>query len=180
MCIINAFGAPKNICAAFTGYRPEKIRLSPSLGNPEEYIRGILNPVIIELYGQGVRVFLSGMAEGFDLWAAAAVLSLRDSGICPDAVVAAVIPYRGQPANYSVRSKELYGYVCDNASYGITLSECYYLECFYRRNDYLVENSNIIIAYYDGQSGGTRYTVRKAGKSGVPVINICARELTLF
>lgn len=179
MELISDIGVPKTACASFTGYRPEKMRL-PLCCNPEEYVRSLVRPFIEQQYRAGVRLFMSGMAEGFDLWAAAEVLALCESGACPQVEIAAVIPYAGQAARYSSRSSELYDYVSRNATHQIILSENYYPECFYRRNDYLVENAGVILAYYDGQSGGTRYTVRMAGKCGIPVINVCECQFTLF
>lgn len=179
MEFIHTLGTSKNTCAAFTGYRPQKMKL-PSNIDPEKYVRKLVRPAIVELYGKGIRIFMSGMAEGFDLWAAAEVLSLRDAGVCPDAEVVAVIPFVGQPAKFSVQTKELYDYISINALHRVVISQNYYPECFYQRNDYLVDNASTVIAFYDGQSGGTRYTVRRASKLGIPVINICARELELF
>jgi hypothetical protein len=61
---------------AFTGYRPEKIALSS--GNPhiEQEIRTALRTALVDMYAEGFRIFLSGMAQGFDLWAAEETLAL--------------------------------------------------------------------------------------------------------
>ena len=57
--------------AAFTGHRRYD-------GECDDALRAVVR----ELYGRGFRVFWSGMALGFDLAAAEAVLALR--GNCPD------------------------------------------------------------------------------------------------
>ncbi|HIW97753.1 MAG TPA: DUF1273 domain-containing protein [Candidatus Tidjanibacter gallistercoris] len=176
---INALGLPRARCAAFTGYRPAKFRLSFPAGDAEAHVRRLLRPAVRELYDRGVRMFLSGMAEGFDLWAAEEVLSLRDAGLCPDAGVVAVIPFRGQERRYDVPFREAYRHVCERASVVEVLAAHYYPECFYRRNDYLVDNSSVLTGYYDGQRGGTAYTVRRALGIGIPFVNLCVRE-TLF
>jgi hypothetical protein len=41
------------------------------------------------------------------------------------------------------------------------------------RNDYLVENSSVLVAWFDGQPrGGTAYTVRRARRKGVRIENL--------
>ena len=98
------FGFGRTECAAFTGYRPAKFLAAFPQGDARQRVGELLRPVVAGLYDLGVRLFLSGMAEGFDLWAAAEVLALRDRGRCPDAAVAAVIPFRGQERGYAPAS----------------------------------------------------------------------------
>ena len=41
------------------------------------------------------------------------------------------------------------------------------------RDDFLVENSSMIVAYYDGRNrGGTFYTMNQAERHQVPVVNL--------
>ena len=41
------------------------------------------------------------------------------------------------------------------------------------RNDYLVDNSSVLVAWFDGQPrGGTAYTVRRARRKGVRTENL--------
>lgn len=175
-----SFEVPNGLCAAFTGYRPEKIRLSIASGDARRLIGQSVRRGVSELYDRGVRYFLTGMAEGFDLWAAREVLSLRDEGRCPEAEVVAVIPFRGQPANYPQHAREEYRYILSHATHAVVLSESYYKECFHRRNDFLVAHSSVVVCYYDGLSGGTRYTVNAAKRKGLPLINLCCHQPTLF
>ncbi|HJE09387.1 MAG TPA: DUF1273 domain-containing protein [Tidjanibacter sp.] len=174
------FGFGRTECAAFTGYRPAKFLAAFPQGDARQCVGELLRPVVAGLYDRGVRLFLSGMAEGFDLWAAAEVLALRDRGRCPDAAVAAVIPFRGQERGYAPASLDEYRFICARAVAVRVLSDRYYPECFYRRNDFLVDNASVVVGYYDGQRGGTAYTFRRAYSRGVPVVNICSGEPALF
>ena len=55
----------------------------------------------------------------------------------------------------------------------IVLSDTYYKGCLLRRNDFMLQHSNFVIAYYDGkQKGGTYYTCREARKRGMTVVNL--------
>ena len=60
---------------------------------------GILRAVVYRLWSEGFRFFLSGMACGFDLAAAEAVLALR--GECAGMELVAVVPFAGQPESFS-------------------------------------------------------------------------------
>lgn len=177
---INFFGFERRTCTAFTGYRPCKFTVSFPRGGAHTSVVDMLRPVIRELYEGGMRYFLSGMADGFDLWAASEVLALRDSGDCPDVKVVAVVPYRGQARGYGVDAKLLYDYVMREACRVEVLAERYYPECFHHRNAFMVNNASCVVCYYDGQSGGTRHTVRLAHRNGLRIINLCETQLDLF
>lgn len=164
---------------AFTGYRPEKIRLSSANPAIEAEIRGGLRAVLEELYALGYRTFLSGMAEGFDIWAAQEVLGLRESGRCPDMELVAVVPFEGQPAGFTPAFRQAHESILGRAREAVVLAPRYYQGCYEARNDYLVENSSVVVCYFDGQPGGTMYTVKKARRHGLRVINLL-ESLTLF
>ena len=55
----------------------------------------------------------------------------------------------------------------------IILSEYYYTLCFLDRDEFMVENASLLIAFYDGrEKGGTYYTFQKANCLGILVVNI--------
>ena len=67
------------------------------------------------------------------------------------------------------------------------LAPAYHRGCYAVRNDFLVDNARVLVAWYDGSPGGTRYTVRRALGRGLEVVNLCpaapvppAPEPTLF
>ncbi len=167
-------------CVAFSGYRPEKMERSFRRGGDESSVCAAIRDEVIFRYENGARMFLSGMAEGFDLWAAREVVRLVREGVCPAAGLVAVVPYRGQAAGYSPVFGKLYEEMLEAASRVAVLSERYYKDCFLRRNDWLVDNAAVLICYYDGLPGGTRYTVRRAVRERLSVVNLCDRELPLF
>lgn len=129
--------------------------------------------MIDNLCTQGYHTFLSGMAEGFDLIAAEEVL--RQKKEYPYIRLVAVIPFRGQADRYTEEDRQRYNNILEQADEIIYLSEHYFSGCFLRRNDYLLEHSARLLAYYDRiPSGGTAYTVRKAiTERKMNVINVC-------
>ncbi len=166
------------LSVAFTGYRPEKIALSSSNPLIEHEIRAALRVVLADMYGKGYRTFLSGMAQGFDLWAAEETLALAGSPAFGEMKLIAVVPFRGQPSRYPSSAAASYENILARAARVVVLSEHYYQGCYKVRNDFLVANASALICYFDGQDGGTKYTVAKARKEGLQIFNIC--NPTLF
>ena len=130
-----------------------------------------LEKVIKENHTKGVQNFLCGMAVGFDLLAAEAVLKVKKE--LPDIILTAVVPFRLQYERWSEREKLRYHSITSRADNVVVLSEHYYNGCLLRRNDYMLSLCNGVIAYYDGTpKGGTYYTVRKARQMKLPVLNL--------
>lgn len=143
----------------------------------------VLCRVIRELYARGFRRFLSGMAVGFDLAAAEAVVAYRER--MPGLQLVAVVPFKGQQAHFSAADCDRYERVLMAADEVVVLSDCYYPGCYAVRNNFLVDHAALVVAWYDGSAGGTRQTVLRARKQGLEVYNsysgevLCA-EPTLF
>lgn len=151
---------------AFTGHRSERIRQASML-----YLYLDIVSQVRRLYRLGYRYFLSGMAEGFDLLAAQAVAGLKAE--YTDIHLIAVVPFRHQPDRYRPGNKSLYNRIMKIADEAVVLREDYHKGCFHRRNDYLIDNSEIVLAYWDKQPyGGTYYTVGKAQMMNRIIINI--------
>lgn len=150
--------------AAFTGHRFISYSKYPSL-------KASLRQTIKTLYTQGIHNFYCGMAIGFDMFAAEAVLSLKAE--LQELTLIAVVPYRGQSEKWSDTNRSRYNAILCKADQTILLSENYYKGCLLRRNDYMLSQSSCIIAYFDGNNeGGTFYTCRKAAELNLPVKNI--------
>ena len=142
---------------------------SPGDRDPEAILRR-LTAIVRELAQDGFTDFLCGMAEGFDLMAGEAVLSLREE--FPQLRLTAVIPFPGQADGFAAATRELYERVLSAADEKITVCPQYSADCFHRRNDYLVYNASALVCYYNGSKGGTQYTVRRALRNGLRVINL--------
>lgn len=150
---------------AFTGHRQERITTDRNTLSTELY------RTISELYQQGYTTYLTGMAQGFDLLAAEAVWQFRNDTHA-DIRLIAVIPFRTQFGRFSPEDKHRYIRITSVAEC-IILSDDYYRGCFHRRNDYLIDNAAVVVAYYDQTpSGGTHYTVQQAIHRGMNIINL--------
>lgn len=145
--------------AAFTGHRT----YDGSAGD-------LLRRTVGELYARGYRTFLSGMAVGFDLAAAEAVAACRDT--MPGLRLVAVVPFAGQEVRFPAAGRERYRRVIAAADEVVVLSPVFHRGCYAVRNDYLVDHSSAVVAWYDGSAGGTHYTVRCAKRRGAEVLHL--------
>ena len=119
-------------------------------------IRTKLRQEILNAIREGYTHFISGFANGTDLIFAEIVVALK--GEYPITLEAA-IPCSGRMNTPNVDFQRLIGY-CDVVK---ILSERYFKGCFMRRNCYMVDASQRVIAVYDGRAtGGTAATVRYA------------------
>ena len=143
---------------AFSGYRTEKL---PENIDP---IRINLKNVVAECIEDGYNTFLCGMADGFDLMSAEIVLEFKKS---TDIKLICVIPF-----DDGREKSALYSSILEQSDDKIVLSDKFSYNSYYVRNEYMVDNCDKLICYYDGRYGGTEYTVDYANKKGVEVFNI--------
>ncbi len=156
----------KSRTAAFTGHRPALLPCMGEESAPQvKRLKYDMCRAIHEAIGRGYLRFLSGMAPGFDLWAARAVLSFRE--IYPQIMLECVVPYQGHGGGRAYRE------ILNQADRVVVLSPRYYDGCLLARNRYLVEQSSLLIAYCTRELGsGTGYTLRLAEKQGLEIQNI--------
>lgn len=152
-----AGGAAKGgfVCAV-TGHRV----LSSDFSKEE------LRAALRALAAASVRTFLCGMALGFDLLCAEEVLLLREE--LPVRLVAC-IPCADQAARYPKSARERYERILDRCDERAVLHECYCDGCMFERNRYMVDRADLLLAYFTGRRGGTKYTVGYAERRGIPV-----------
>lgn len=153
---------------AFTGHR-----IIPLVRQEEVKVR--LTAAVAFACKSGMTRFYCGMALGFDMMAAEVVLSLKDK--FPYIRLIAVVPFSGQSSQWASSEQERYHRILAKADKVVILSENYFRECLLRRNDYMLSHSCGVITYYDGKpQGGTFYTVRKAERMEMDVVNIYGKR----
>lgn len=149
----------RDTAAAFTGHRTYE-------GQRDDE----LCVAVRRLHARGVRTFLTGMAAGFDLAAGECVVRLRDE--LEGLRLVCVVPFAGHERSLHGSLRGRYDAVLAAADSVIVLAQSYHPRAYHVRNDYLVDNSSFVVAYYDGSDGGTQYTVRKALREGLAVENL--------
>ena len=165
----------KNATCAFTGHRAAKM---PWRGNEDDPRCAALKRCIYDaaeaVYHSGARHFISGMANGGDLYFCEAVLRLRAER--PEVTLEAAIPFEGQAEKWPAALRRRYAYLVAECDYRTVISKEYTPECMMRRNRYMVDASTYLIAAYNGAAGGTRATLRYALRQGLEIIQLPIQE----
>ena len=117
---------------------------------------------------EGYTHFISGMAQGIDLYACEQVLQLRKK--YRHITLEAAIPYKGQADRWPRElRKRYYDEILPNCDAVHYVGDHYTSYCMLERNRYMVDKSNLLIAAYGYLGGGTKYTVEYAQRRGIQV-----------
>lgn len=154
---------------AFTGHRPDKLG-GYKLPNPT-YLK-VCQAIDAKLRELKPEKVISGMALGIDQWGAFIAHKLGIPFI-------AAVPFLGQEKAWPLASQKTYHQFLKLASEVVIVSEGgYSAEKMQIRNEWMIDRADIVLACWDGSSGGTRNAVMYAEKIGKPVIRINPKELT--
>lgn len=164
-----AIGSHTLKTVAFTGHRPEKLPWGNNENTPEAALfKFRLREALEYLIGRGYVNFLSGAARGFDTIAAEIVISLRE--VYPWIKLTVVLPCADQAARWNADDRARWENIVHNSDHVETLAQAYDKGCMFRRNRYLVDNADLVLAACQkGNTGGTAMTVDYARKKGVKV-----------
>ena len=154
--------------ACFTGHRPEKLNVS------EKEVKIKLRDAIRKSIYDGFTTFISGMARGVDMWAAEIVIEERKNNDNIKLICAS--PYEGFENSWSLIEKQRYRSILKKADYIKYVCGHYSKQCFQIRNVWMADHSARVIAAYNGESGGTRNTIRYATSKNIEVYNILEIE----
>lgn len=153
----------------FSGHRPDKLAFGYDESRPECIaLKQSLIECVQRLIRQGYTIFISGMAQGSDIFFAEAVLALKRT--FPHIRLEAAVPYRGQERRWSPAYQRRYRNILSQADSAVVLHEKYVRGCMMRRNRYMVDNSSLLIAVYGGESGGTKNTIAYAVSRDLTVV----------
>lgn len=152
---------------AFTGHRPNKLGgygYSPLTAR----LYDALCWKIWDAYSVGYRTFISGMAQGFDQAAAELIIRLRKG--FPDVRLVAAVPFTGQARPWPRVAQNSYHKLLEQADEIKVVSGGEYAAWkMQTRNEYMVNRSSLVIAAWDGTSGGTANCVHYARSVNVKV-----------
>lgn len=95
--------------------------------------------------GRETTRFYAGGALGFDTLAALTVLEMRKT--MPQLELHTVIPFAGQDIRWPAEDRELYRYILERADHVEVLHQRYADGCYHERNRYMVDHSELCIAY---------------------------------
>ena len=152
----------------FTGHRPQSLPFKFDESDERcKKLKILLSSIIRAQIENGVTHFLSGMALGIDCYAAEIVLELRKE--YPAVTLEAVIPCANQSSKWNGQQVMRYNKIlaqCDNKT---ILQQEYTPYCMAKRNRYMVDHSDYVIAVWNGKNSGTGATVRYAVMKNLPI-----------
>ncbi len=162
-----AYDKKKTCC--FTGHRQIAQDKAQSL-------RKRIDKTIETLADEGITTFISGGALGFDIMAAKAVLKAKEKH--PGLRLIMAIPCRDQHAGWHFRERREYAEILKVADDVYCLNEKYCTGCMHQRNRFMVKNSTICVAFFDGSRGGTAHTINLAKEEGLRIVNLAGQIVT--
>lgn len=151
----------KRVC--FTGHRPSKLQAS------EFAVKAALKEEIETAYAAGFRTFITGMAQGVDIWAGELVLELRAKH--DDVHLICALPFPGFGDSWSAEWRQRYHAILSKADITRAITERFSMASYQIRNEWMVDHAALVIAVYNGDPKcGTKNTIAYAEKQGVPVV----------
>lgn len=148
---------------AITGHRPPKLG-GYKLPNPTyNKVYQAIEKLLLELKPEKC---LSGMALGADQYFANICIGLSIPFV-------AIVPFEGQENAWPEQSQKTYQALLNKATEKVIVCEGSYAPAKMQiRNEYLCDHSDLLIAVWDGTSGGTGNCVEYAKSKGMKIIYI--------
>ena len=158
----------KEKTACLTGHRPKSLPwgYDENKESCKAFKKDLLT-IFIGAIEYGLKCFLVGMAEGFDMIGCETLLELRKKH--KDIQVIAIVPCKCQELKWKLEQQKRYSNLLKKCDEVIVLQEYYTADCMNKRNKYMVENSSVVIACYNGKPSGTGNTIRFAKENGCKV-----------
>lgn len=162
----------EKLTCCFTGHRPKSLPFGYNEQDPQcvklrFQIWDLMNKLIKENL---VTHFISGMALGIDQMCAEMVIALRDKH--PEITLECAIPCEEQAIKWTEPQRDRYFWIAERCDKETLVQHHYDNECMQKRNKYMVDKSDIVIAVWNGKASGTSKTVAYAQEQKKTVIII--------
>lgn len=149
---------------AVTGHRPDKLG-----GYDVDTRLRVRKLALAALDELDPSLVITGMAQGWDTAIAAAAITL-------DIPFVAAIPFAGQEAVWPEGDQDLYRRLLAQASVVEYVCDPGYAAWkMLRRNAWMVDHAEHLLALWNGTEGGTANCVEYATRRRVPITNVWAR-----
>ena len=156
----------KSTVISVTGHRPNKLY---GYDVADWRYTKLKNDLRVLLVHNHCTEAITGMAMGVDMIFAIAVLELQKEGY--DIKLHCAIPCQNHDAMWSDETKDLYHRILKRADKVVLVSDIPYQPwVMQKRNEYMVNLADMVIAVWDGSKGGTSNCVKYAKKVGKPLM----------
>ena len=161
---------------AFTGHRPQSLPFGFNEAD-ERCIalkQKLRDEIIRQIEENGVTHFITGMAIGVDMFAAEIVLGLKSAynGI----TLECAIPCETQAEKWSEALRDRYFDIASKCDKETLLQQRYTPDCMHKRNRYMVDQADYIIAVWNGKLNCTPFVRRYDILSNKWGVLLCQKE----
>ena len=146
----------------FTGHRPSKLK------QDERTIKRSLAAAIDQAIARGFTTFITGMAQGTDIWAAEIVLDRRK--VNSDLKLICAFPHPDFEKSWRAEWQSRFNAVRAAADLERTIWPVYSKAAYQKRNIWMVDHSALVIAVFNGEPGGTLNTIQYAQQNQIEVL----------
>jgi uncharacterized phage-like protein YoqJ len=159
------------ICA-FTGPRPKNFHFKYNEKHEDCYkIKELLRECILFAIDAGYTHFVSGMAQGIDQWAAEIIIELREE--FPNIKLESAVPCQGHSSSWPTDAQRRYNKILDQCDIITRVSrDKYNPYLMIKRDEYMVDKADLLIATYGGVGKGTKHTYDYALSNNKMVLEI--------
>lgn len=153
---------------AITGHRPDELGGYGEDSPVREWVKDSLKTAFDFLKPETVIV---GMALGVDQWAAEVCMRMGIPFV-------AAIPFLGQESIWPVPSRENYHRILSHAHSTVIVSQGEFAAWkMQKRNEYMVDHADVVVAVWNGkEEGGTYNCVKYALKTDKPIVQINPKD----
>jgi uncharacterized phage-like protein YoqJ len=160
---------------ACTGHRPDKL-WGYNLNIPQ--YQKLAKTMIDIMKDVGATHLINGMALGTDTVFAFASLKYRDDNLDRKVIVECAIPCRNHTSKFKPEDRERYLRILDSADIINKVSnEPYNPYLMQKRNEYMVDKCDKLLAIFNFTNGGTYNCINYAKKVGKEIIYINPKEV---
>ncbi len=145
----------------FTGHRPKGVPWGYN-ENAQSCLKfkRYMKELLIQKIDEGYTYFIVGMALGIDMIVAEILLELKGEY---DIIIECAIPCLNQESRWIKHQQIRYMDIlnkCEKITYVSNIE--YTNECMQKRNEYMVDNSDLVVAVWNGTPSGTLNTINYA------------------
>lgn len=162
----------KYVTCCFTGHRPQKLGFRFDENSNEcRNLKSSLKAEIINAINQGYKFFICGGGLGVDMYASNIIIDLKSE--YPYISLHLALPCHNHTKLWKKEQTLAFKKIMSLSDKIIYVSEKDYFEgCMIIRNKYMIDNSNLLVAAFNGSPGGTKQTLEYAKKSYINIVVI--------
>lgn len=168
---VEEFSCDRSRTCCFTGHRRRDLPFKGSLNKfGMRRLLSVLRLMIEEAYREGYNTFMSGMADGIDIYCAKMVWEMKNDKKNDDIQLICAIPYEEQ-AKEVTDALDVYYYsiILNNCDVKVVVSNQKDRNRYKARNQFMVNNSSMVIGAfkYKPTGSGTLQTINMAKRANL-------------